>query len=240
MSTVCLIVPCFNEASRLDFTRFANLPPGVTCLLVDDGSNDATAELLDRHQSAILRVLHLPRNVGKGEAIRQGILHAQENGLLDGVEWVGYWDADLATPLSEICSFLSYESLEPTRADAILGSRIYRLGSQIARSYPRHLAGRVFATLAAVLLGLECYDSQCGAKLFRIECVDGAFHEPFISRWIFDLEILLRLRERRLIEYPLHVWTDVRGSKLNVLTVVVPTVIDLLRIRRHYRIERPR
>ena len=238
MSTVCLIVPCFNEANRLDFNGFADLPAGVTCLLVDDGSRDATGELLQRHQSDVLRVLHLPLNVGKAEAIRQGILHARTVGLLDGVEWVGYWDADLATPLSEVCNFLAYESLEPVRADGILGSRIYKLGSRIVRSYPRHLLGRWFATCAAVLLNLRCYDSQCGAKLFRIEHVECAFGEPFISRWIFDVEILMRLRERRLIEYPLHTWTDVGGGKINVFNAAVPTLIDLLRIRRRYGIGR--
>jgi glycosyltransferase involved in cell wall biosynthesis len=234
MSTVCLIVPCFNEAARLDFNRFADLPPGVTCLFVDDGSRDATAEILRRHQSDVLRVLHLPRNVGKGEAIRQGVLHARAIGLLEGVQWVGYWDADLATPLTEICNFLAYESLEASRADGILGSRIYKLGSRIARSHRRHVLGRAFATVVAVLFGLECYDSQCGAKLFRTEHVECAFAEPFISRLIFDVEILMRLRNRRLIEYPLHVWTDVGLSKINIVTAAVPTLIAVLRIWWHY------
>jgi dolichyl-phosphate beta-glucosyltransferase len=239
MSSVCLIVPCFNEARRLDLKAFANAPAGITCLLVDDGSRDGTGELLERHQSEILRVLRLPHNVGKAEAIRRGILHARTVGLLDRVEWVGYWDADLATPLSEATNFVAYESLEPVRADAILGSRIYKLGTRIVRSYTRHLLGRCFATLAGVVLHLECYDSQCGAKLFRIEHVDGAFGEPFISRWIFDVEILMRLREQHLIEYPLHTWTDVTGGTLNVFKVAVPTMIDLFRIRRHYGVGRP-
>lgn len=238
MSAVCLIVPCFNEARRLDLKALASAPVGVTCLLVDDGSRDGTGELLDRHQSEVLRVLHLPQNVGKAEAIRQGVLHARQAGLLDHVEWVGYWDADLATPLSEVPNFLAYESLEAVRADGIVGSRIYKLGSRIVRSYLRHLLGRWFATVAQVLLRLECYDSQCGAKLIRIEHVECAFSEPFISRWIFDVEILIRLRERRLIECPLRTWTDVGGGTLNVLNVAVPTLIDLLRIRRHYGVGR--
>jgi hypothetical protein len=92
--------------------------------------------------------------------------------------------------------------------------------------------------VAGILLQLECYDSQCGAKLFRIEHVERAFGEPFISRWIFDVEILLRLRDQRLIEYPLRTWSDVRGGKLNVPNVAVPTLIDLWRIRHHYGIGR--
>ncbi|MBI4521355.1 MAG: glycosyltransferase [Gemmatimonadetes bacterium] len=231
---VCLIVPCFNEAGRLDIERFGAPPAGITCLLVDDGSRDGTLELARRHASSTLGVLPLPQNVGKGEAVRQGMLHARASGLLDGVQWVGYWDADLATPLSEVEHFLAYATLESGRVDGILGSRIYKLGSRIVRSYRRHLLGRCFTTLAATLLGLQCYDSQCGAKLFRTDLVEAAFGEPFVSRWIFDIEILLRLRQYRLIECPLREWADVSRSKLSIVKVAAPTMVDLLRIRRRY------
>jgi len=233
-ASICLIVPCFNEAARIDFDRFARLPPGVKCLMVDDGSSDGTAALIERHLSDTIGLLALPANVGKAEAIRQGMLHARTSGRLAGVEWIGYWDADLATPLSEIGSFLAYAQLADGRVEGVLGSRIYKLGSHIVRSYPRHLLGRLFATVAATLLDLECYDSQCGAKLFRTELLEQAFVEPFLSRWIFDVELLVRLRGRRLIEYPLREWTDVGGSKLDVLRVAWPTVRDLIRIRRRY------
>ena len=235
MPRICVIIPCFNEAARLDFGPFSELPPGVTCLLVDDGSSDGTGELIRRHLSERLRLLELPRNVGKGEAIRQGVLHAKTSGWLDGAEWVGYWDADMATPLSELEDFIAYAAMVGGPVDGILGSRIYKLGSTIVRSYQRHLFGRVFATAAGMLLGLECYDSQCGAKLFRTTHMERAFGEPFLSRWIFDVEILMRLREQRLIEYPLRRWVDKRGSKINIVRMAVPTLVDLLRIRRKYR-----
>lgn len=233
-TSICLIVPCFNEAARLDFSRFAELPAGATCLLVNDGSSDETGDLIRRHLSDRLRLLDLPKNAGKAEAIRQGMLHARDTGLLDGVEWVGFWDADMATPFSELERFLAYAATMDGRVDGIIGSRIYKLGSTIARSYQRHLLGRVFATAAGALLKLECYDSQCGAKLFRTEHVERAFGEPFISRWIFDVEILMRLRDLRLIEYPLRTWTDVRGGKLQALNVAFPTLRDLYRIRQRY------
>jgi len=233
-TSICVIVPCYNEAARLDFRRFAELPAGVTCLLVDDGSRDGTGALIRRHLSETLRLLELPRNVGKGEAIRQGVLHAKASGWLDRAEWVGYWDADLATPFSELEHFIAYAAMAARPVDGILGSRIYKLGSTIVRSYSRHILGRAFATAAGVLLGLECYDSQCGAKLFRTAQVDRAFGDPFLSRWIFDVEILMRLREQHLIEYPLRKWTDVRGSKVSFFRVAMPTLMDLLRIRRRY------
>jgi dolichyl-phosphate beta-glucosyltransferase len=231
---VCLIVPCFNEADRLDFGRMASLPPGVTCLLVDDGSRDRTLELARRHQSASLHVFALPRNAGKAEAVRQGVLHARARGLLDNVDWVGYWDADLATPFSEVPHMLAYAGLSEERVDGIFASRVRRLGSQIERSYIRHVLGRCFATLSSALLQLRVYDSQCGAKLLRTDLVDVAFGEPFISRWLFDLEILMRLRGRQIVEYPLRAWTDVPGGTLRVSTEAVRTLLDLVRIRRRY------
>lgn len=233
---ICLIVPCYNEADRLDFSSFSGLRADVTCLFVDDGSTDRTAEVIRTHESDRLRFLQLPGNVGKAEAIRRGVLHAKKSGWLDDAAWVGYWDADLATPLSELDGFIRYAALADGQVDGIFGSRISRLGSTIVRSYLRHLLGRAFATAAATLVNVESYDSQCGAKLFRVELIDEAFGEPFLSRWIFDVEILARLRGRRLIEYPLLRWVDVRGSKMSVIRVGIPALIDLIRIRRKYHV----
>ena len=237
-TNVCLIIPCYNESARLDFAQLKALPASITCVLVDDGSTDGTAEVVERHTSDRLHLLRLPKNVGKGEAIRQGFLQARERGWLSGADWVGYWDADLATPLEEIDDFLRYAALSGPSPDGILGSRIYKLGSTIVRSYLRHILGRLFTTAASTMLQLHCYDSQCGAKLFRPDVAAEAFGEPFVSRWIFDVEILARLRGRRLIEYPLRRWADVRGSKLGVAKVAVPTLLDLIRIRQRYGIPR--
>jgi hypothetical protein len=162
------------------------------------------------------------------------VLYARANGLLDGVAWVGYWDADLATPLSEIEHFIAYAASFGGQVDGILGSRVYKLGSTIVRSYTRHVLGRSFATVSTALLGLRCYDSQCGAKLFRPEVMERAFAEPFVSRWIFDVEILARLRESRLVEYPLRRWVDTGGSKISVVKTAIPTLVDLIRIRNRY------
>jgi hypothetical protein len=86
----------------------------------------------------------------------------------------------------------------------------------------------------SVLFKLKSYDSQCGAKMFRKEVLDLAFNEPFISRWIFDIEILLRLNEHNVIEYPLKKWRDVSGSTLNILPTAKKVVFDLIKIRKMY------
>jgi len=233
-ATICLIIPCYNEAGRLDFGALAALPSTVTCLLVDDGSRDNTAALIKARESGSLRLLALDRNVGKAEAIRRGMLHAQSTGLLHDAAWVGYWDADLATPLAELDYFLSFAAMANGQVDGIFGSRVKRLGSTINRSYSRHVLGRLFATAASRLLGLDSYDTQCGAKLFRPALVGRAFDAPFLTRWIFDVEILMRLAGCRLVECPVRRWTDVPGSKLRVFRVAWTTVVDLIRIRQHY------
>ena len=92
----------------------------------------------------------------------------------------------------------------------------------------------MFATAAAVALQVRTYDSQCGAKLFRREIVHQAFGEPFVSRWIFDLEIVLRLGSANVIECPVHQWLEVKGSKLNLFSELWRTARDIVRIRKRY------
>jgi len=122
----------------------------------------------------------------------------------------------------------------PGPADAVFGSRIYMLGSNIRRSAMRHLVGRSFATLFSLLFGIKSYDSQCGAKLFRHEAATQAFAAPFVTRWLFDVELQLRLRDRRLIECPLREWTDRGGSKLSSPKAWGVLISDLCRLCRYY------
>ena len=231
--TVCLVVPCYNEATRLDFPRLAAGPVNCRLLFVDDGSTDGTADVIRAHLGDRGLLLNLAENRGKAEAVRAGMLHALQVPS-DRAAWIGYWDADLSTPLSEVGAALRFASLYPARVDAVWGSRVYRLGSRIRRSYARHLAGRLVATAAGLLLGLESYDSQCGAKLFRREIVGAAFSEPFVSRWLFDMELLLRLADCQVVEYPLIEWTARPGSWRNLPGMARSVVLDLARIRLRY------
>lgn len=205
-------------------------------MFVNDGSNDRTADCVREHASDRVLLCDLERNVGKGEAIRQGFVFAGRAGLLDRSRWFGYWDADFSTPLTELDEFFAFARLyDFDSVDAILGSRVLRLGSAIRRSALRHYLGRAFMTIVDQSFGLGCYDTQCGAKLFRTGVADQAFGEPFVSRWIFDVEVLLRLRGRHIVEYPLRAWTDVDGGTLSITSELVPTLRDLVRIRQRYR-----
>jgi glycosyltransferase involved in cell wall biosynthesis len=242
-----IVVPCYNEAKRLrvaDFHSFLGRQgPGLMLLFVDDGSSDNTLDVLQGLRTAhadCVEVLRMPQNSGKAEAVRTGIKHAFGRGFAVA----GFWDADLATPLWEIPEFLKVLDDRP-ELDMIFGSRVKLLGRKIQRKSSRHYLGRVFATAASMALRLPVYDTQCGAKIFRATPeVRSAFEEPFLSRWIFDVELIARYMqakkspaavEGRIYEFPLHEWNDVAGSKLSAWDFAIAAG-DLLRIHRKYKI----
>jgi glycosyltransferase involved in cell wall biosynthesis len=239
--TRTIVVPCYNEAERLDTERFRQFTDGdlTRFLFVDDGSSDATASILlelANSDPERLSLLTLRRNRGKAEAVRLGLLEA----LKESPGAVGYWDADLATPLSAIpllCSVLE----ERPEVQVVLGSRVRLMGREIERHAHRHYLGRVFATAASCILRLPVYDTQCGAKVLRTtDRLRQILAEPFRANWTFDVELLARFLwsdpeesqpdpQLAIYEYPLPVWRDIGGSKLNV-SDYPRAVADLLRI----------
>lgn len=237
MSRIALIVPCYNERNRLSVEPFRqNASDQLHFYFMDDGSKDQTYEFLQSHfgSSPHTKVLRVAKNGGKAEAIRQAMLHLSRENLLSQYEWVGYWDADLATPLSEIANMMAFRELFNPDCTGILCSRVARLGAEIKRSYIRHYLGRIFATAVDLVVRIKPYDSQCGAKLFKSELIELAFSEPFISNWIFDVEVILRLRNEKLVEYPVAVWKDIPGSKVKIGREIFRVLRDLYRIRQRY------
>lgn len=254
MNDVALIVPCFNEAARLDADAFevgVRASGALRLLFVDDGSTDDTgrrlAALADRLGSERCSILTLESNFGKAEAVRRGIVSAFESrdrgrDLLA----VGFWDADLSTPLGAVRELASVLEEHPETM-AVVGSRIRLMGRHIDRHTGRHYAGRVFASLASAALGFPVYDTQCGAKLFRATGrMRTVFDSRFKTRWAFDVELLARLANEYgmemglrgiVVEYPLMRWTDVPGSKVR-LSHLPRMVLDLGRIHRARRAHR--
>ncbi|MGI9032484.1 MAG: glycosyltransferase [Acidimicrobiales bacterium] len=219
-----IVVPCYNEEHRLDVDAMGGLANSgqVRLLFVNDGSTDGTAGVLGGIESVApdVEVVDLPVNVGKGEAVRGGLLRA----IGHGSQVVGYYDADLSTPPAELLRLVEVLGDHPS-LEAVLGSRVALLGSVIERSPCRHYLGRVFASAASIALGLRVYDSQCGAKVFRATpSLSAAIERPFRSRWAFDIELLHRLltgcgHARALppdafLEVPLQAWSSVGASRL--------------------------
>jgi glycosyltransferase involved in cell wall biosynthesis len=242
---VTIVVPCYNEELRLDVSAFGDLADTgrVSILFVDDGSTDGTAgairAMAEGHQG--VDALVLPANGGKAEAVRAGMNAAIDRG--PGV--VGYCDADLATPPDELLRLVD-TLMEDEQLSAVFGSRVARLGTSIERSSFRHYLGRVFASVASWSLGVTVYDTQCGAKVFRVTPeLRAALVEPFPSTWGFDVRLLGRMLTgtdtvpgidpEAFLEVPLREWRDVEGSKVAV-GGAARALVDVVRLR----FERPR
>ena len=238
-----IIIPCYNEAERLPAADIASARRSdVAFILVDDASTDATRGVLQSlaRQMTSSEVISLPVNKGKGEAVRAGLLHAIEH----GAEFVGYWDADGATPFDDIHEF--YEVLRSTpNLHMLMGSRVRMLGRTIKRWPVRHYAGRAAATAVSMILNLEVYDTQCGAKLMRVTpALRRSLAEPFRSRWLFDVELIARLckengwnsvtAEQHIHEVPLQTWRDTGDSRITSRDVLL-LPFELLKLWRHYR-----
>lgn len=226
MQKTAIVIPCYNEENRLDiqaFLDFANGNENIHFVMVNDGSSDGTWDLLttlaDQHNRFV--PINLKTNSGKAEAVRIGFNKA----FTLNYDNIGYWDADLATPLDEIINFINL--IKSPEKNMVFGSRIRLLGRSIERKAARHYLGRLFATVASLILQITIYDTQCGAKLFRnTRDLQIVFSKPFTTTWIFDVEIIARIKllnryfnnqplDQTAVEHPLNKWFDVPGSKLN-------------------------
>lgn len=245
-SETVIVIPCYNEADRLpvaSIEAYVALTDRVRFIFVNDGSTDETSSLLNELVSRNpkrLEYLDLEENCGKAEAIRRGFLHAIEKDF----EVIGFWDADLSTPLQPIENFRSVLDLHES-IEMVVGSRISLLGRDIQRNLVRRALGKLFATTASMALGFRIHDTQCGAKMFRVTPhLKEVFAEPFSSKWIFDVELIARYiqllnqsdRQMNFIyEQPLDQWKEIDGSRLQSQDFLT-AVLDLANIYwRHLR-----
>ena len=231
-----IVIPAYNEEERIGATLertlayFSERPEcRVEVLVVDDGSTDSTANLVASWQerSRHVRLLSHDENMGKGWAVRTGMLAA------DG-EYVLFMDADGSTEIAEI------EKLSQALdggADIAIGSRDLA-GSEIRKHQPvvRETMGKAFSFIARVLAIPEIADTTCGFKLFRKPAIAPIFSRQRVRGWAYDVEILYLAIKMgfQVAEIPVH-WTDSPDSRVNLLGVVLPTLRDLIWIRLIHR-----
>lgn len=236
MQNTCLIIPCYNEGKRLPFEDFNTFlkQNEISFFFVNDGSKDNTKILLEDLKKKFpqkVEVINLNENLGKGEAVRQGFLAAFSTHKF---KFIGFVDADLATPLEEIPYLLRY--FEPG-IKIVMGSRVKRLGATIERNPIRHYFGRIFATMANNYLDIKVYDSQCGAKIFDSLLAKELFSKPMESKWLFDLELLYRFKKQNplgfyesVVEIPLRSWCEKGNSKIKIKDFVAAP-FELIKIK---------
>lgn len=241
MGKTAIVIPCYNEYERLKINEFAaylKTNDIVDFIFVNDGSTDNTSEIISGLCNSFpdrIVFINLETNCGKSESVRRGISKALEMNF----EKIGYLDADLSTPLSALDKLCAL--LDNPETMIAMGARVKLLGRKIERKAFRHYIGRLFAACASIVLGVPVYDTQCGAKIFKnTKDLNKVFSSPFITKWIFDVEVLARLKllkwdeskkwiEESAIEYPLEEWTHVSGSHLKPVHYIT-AVSDLIKI----------
>lgn len=203
-----IIIPAYNEAQRLPatleaiFSYLQRQPYQAEVLVVDDGSVDGTADLVRASQHPI-RLIQQPRNLGKGAAIRTGMLAATG-------DWRYTCDADLSTPIDELDHLLSLIE----QADVIIGSRRMP-GSAVTKAQPRWKVwfGQM-GNLAIQLLAVRgLHDTQCGFKLFHRRTMP-IFTMQRTNRFGYDFEILYLARRGgwKILEVPVRWANDPRST----------------------------
>lgn len=228
-----IIIPCYNEENRFPyqpFLSFSQNNPEVLLCFVNDGSKDKTLSVLNGIQVACpenICVYSLAQNSGKSEAVRQGMLHVHSN---YNAELIGFLDADLATTPEEWLQMAKYKE-QHNRFGAIVGSRIQRLGANINRDDSRSLFSSIIKKCIRMILKTPFQDTQCGAKIFSRALVPFLFNQSFMTPWLFDVEIFLRLQkkfgkttlQKGVLEFPLMHWTEVGDSRLKLKhTIKIP------------------
>ncbi|HEY6147339.1 MAG TPA: dolichyl-phosphate beta-glucosyltransferase [Thermoanaerobaculia bacterium] len=235
-----LVIPAYNERDRIAASLEAiaawrqSRPGGYDweVVLVDDGSTDGTSEIARaaaRDAGLPVEIHSLPRNRGKGAAIRAGVLASRGDPILVS-------DADLSTPLSE---FEKLAGRLPEHPIAI-GSRAID-EDLVRRKQPPHrrALGKLGNVLVRVFAVHGIRDTQCGFKLFRGAVARELFRDAQVDRFAYDMEIL-HLAQRRglaIAEVPV-LWFNAPGSKVSVVRDALPTLRDLLRIRWIHRRDR--
>lgn len=192
-----VVVPCFNEAQRLQgevFLRFLEHHTDLRFLFVDDGSTDHTWSILENLQKSSNQILciALEENCGKAEAIRQGVLYLERE---TNSPLLGFIDADLAIPLEQI--MVLQQALKTTDHTLAISSRSLRPEQMEVQEKTDPLRGfgsKAFKYFVRYFFNLNISDTQCGCKLFKRKLVPTMFREKFLSRWLFDVEFFMRLR----------------------------------------------
>lgn len=218
-----IIIPCYNEEKRLNqkaFISFIKENQDYHLCFVNDGSKDGTLDVLYAMKDQAPRsisVIDVKKNSGKATAVRAGARFLYNQSFIDNI---GFMDADLSTDFKDFKDLVN--TLERDNQIMVFGSRNSGGSSKIERDFMRNVLSKFIKQFILLILGMSIRDTQCGAKVFKRDIVPVVYQEAFLSKWLFDVEIFLRLKKHlgvayvmsRITEQPLMRWVHVEDSKL--------------------------
>lgn len=232
MQSLSIVIPAYNEQDRLgrtlssiaDAWKDETIPLRLhEIIIADDGSRDSTIEVAESWKNCLpVRIVRLPKNKGKGAAMRAGVYAATGDLLL-------MYDADGAAPIAEVAKLL--DAMQREAADIAIGSRVLgHGGSLVTMSGHRRLIGRVYHGLCSALVP-GIYDTACGCKLFKTDVAKRLFSLQTINRFAFDVEVLMLALWLRynVTEVPV-VWTAIPESKVRLVRDGVQMLWSLLHV----------
>ncbi|SMC55478.1 response regulator [Cellulophaga tyrosinoxydans] len=240
---VGVVIPCYNEEERLsgqEFKNFVHSNLGYHLCFVNDGSTDRTLEVLEELRKGNenkISIYDCAKNGGKAEAVRQGVLHLANDPQLD---YIGYLDADLSTDFRDFDDLV--KTMENSNFKIVSGSRMSRMGANITKESARKIISKTINLIIRSILKMPFNDTQCGAKIMDKEIAQLVFNKKFITRWLFDVEIFMRMRkhygkdkvQELICEQPLKRWIHADGSKLSMKDSI-KIVGQLAKIAVHYK-----
>jgi len=187
---------------------------------------------MESHKYYKIKLIVNDVNLGKAESLRRGLIEAMSD---RDNEIIAFTDGDLATPPQEILRFLSHVLL--VKRHAYLGVRAKNC-DQVKTTHFRKVQGEIFNGLSKSLLRLDLKDPQCGMKAFRVSpSLRDVVNTPFVNEWLFDLEMLLRLKVTESSfsykEISLDEWNHKRESKVKISDPIV-ILLSLFRLRHTY------
>jgi len=224
-----VVIPCFNEAFRLE-PLFRLIDRQAACgwewVLVDDGSTDRTGQALAefaRRSAARVHALSHERNLGKGAAVRTGVLATTG-------DLVGYVDADLAASPLDLGHYLADPDVQAGRV-LLVGIRLLTQEKRVQRHPLRHLIGRLYLTYVSCLTGLTVYDTQCGFKLLSGPRARELFAHVGCRGFAFDAELILRALAAGMSVREVPVTWQERGRSRVRPWSAARMFVDILEIR---------
>jgi dolichyl-phosphate beta-glucosyltransferase len=233
-----LVVPAYNEEKRIEDPLH-----GVVCYLrkhfdqweliySDDGSTDGTAAKLQAMTQKYpeIKVVTVPKNKGKGSAVRVGMKAASGDVIL-------FSDTDFSTPIEEterLIDFLQNGYDVAIASRGLSGSQV-----EVHQAWPREMMGKLFNILLRSLLPIDFMDTQCGFKMFSRKAVDTILPKMHLDGFAFDVEMLIiaQANQLKIAEVPV-IWRNVLDSRVHPVRNSMEMIRDILIVRHRLAMNR--